>query len=248
MIDLSGKKALVTGGSRGIGRATCIKLAELGADVGINYLGNREKAEEVASEIKALGRKPMLLKADVSDHKEVSAMVKDFADAGGGLDILVNNAGINKDQLLIRMKESDWDKVISTNLKGTFNCTQAAAKIMMKNRSGVIINLSSVVALTGNAGQVNYTSAKAGVIGLTKTIARELASRSIRVNAIAPGFIETEMTDGLSDENREKIAERIPLGKFGSSSDVASAIAFLVSDEAKYITGQTLVVDGGLSI
>ncbi len=248
MIDLSGKKALVTGGSRGIGRATCIKLAELGADVGINYLGNREKAEEVASEIKALGRKPMLLKADVSDHKEVGAMVKDFADAGGGLDILVNNAGINKDQLLIRMKESDWDKVISTNLKGTFNCTQAAAKIMMKNRSGVIINLSSVVALTGNAGQVNYTSAKAGVIGLTKTIARELASRSIRVNAIAPGFIETEMTDGLSDENREKIAERIPLGKFGSSSDVASAIAFLVSDEAKYITGQTLVVDGGLSI
>ena len=248
MIDLSGKKALVTGGSRGIGRATCIKLAELGADVGINYLGNREKAEEVASEIKALGRKPMLLKADVSDHKEVSAMVKDFADAGGGLDILVNNAGINKDQLLIRMKESDWDKVISTNLKGTFNCTQAAAKIMMKNRSGVIINLSSVVALTGNAGEVNSTSAKAGVIGLTKTIARELASRNIRVNAIAPGFIEAEMTDGLSDENREKIAERIPLGKFGSSSDVASAIAFLVSDEAKYITGQTLVVDGGLSI
>lgn len=248
MIDLSGKKALVTGGSRGIGRATCIKLAELGADIGINYLGSRVKAEDVAQEIRDIGRQPVLLKADVSDHGEVIKMVEEYMNAEGGIDILVNNAGINKDQLLIRMKESDWDAVISTNLKGTFNCTQAVAKVMMKKRSGVIINLSSVVALTGNAGQVNYTSAKAGVIGLTKTIARELASRNIRVNAIAPGFIETEMTGELSAENREKIAERIPLGKFGSSSDVAGAIAFLVSDEAKYITGQTMVVDGGLSI
>ena len=248
MIDLSGKKALVTGGSGGIGRATCLKLAELGADVGINYFGSREKAEKVASEIKAIGRKSVLLKADVSDHKEASVMVENYVKTEGGLDFLVNNAGINKDQLIIRMKESDWDEVIAINLKGTFNCVQAAAKVMMKNRSGVIINLSSVVALTGNAGQVNYTSAKAGIIGLTKTIARELASRSIRANAIAPGFIETEMTAGLSDENRENIAKRIPLGKFGSPEDVANAIAFLVSDEAKYITGQTIVIDGGLSI
>ncbi len=248
MIDLSGKKALVTGGSRGIGRATCLKLAELGADIGINYFGSQEKAEKVASEISGIGRKSVLLKTDVSDHSKVNEMVEEFVRSEGGLDILINNAGINRDQLLVRMKESDWDEVISTNLKGTFNCTQAAAKIMMKNRSGVIINLSSVVALTGNAGQVNYSSAKAGIIGLTKTIARELASRSVRVNAIAPGFIETEMTAGLSSENRENIAQRVPLGKFGSSDDVANAIAFLVSDEAKYITGQTLVVDGGLSI
>jgi len=248
LIDLSGKKALVTGGSRGIGRATCLKLAELGADIGINYFGSQEKAEKVASEISGIGRKSVLLKTDVSDHSKVNEMVEEFVRSEGGLDILINNAGINRDQLLVRMKESDWDEVISTNLKGTFNCTQAAAKIMMKNRSGVIINLSSVVALTGNAGQVNYSSAKAGIIGLTKTIARELASRSVRVNAIAPGFIETEMTAGLSSENRENIAQRVPLGKFGSSDDVANAIAFLVSDEAKYITGQTLVVDGGLSI
>lgn len=248
MIDLSNKVALITGGSRGIGRATALKLSSQGAKVAINYKNNKEAAELVVAEIKDINQEAIALQGSVAIAADAKRIVDETVARLGAINILINNAGINKDNLLIRMKEDEWNAVIDTNLKGTFNCTQAAAKKMIKNRDGTIINLSSVVALSGNAGQANYSAAKAGIIGLTKTTAKELASRGVRVNALAPGFIDTEMTQAITTELREKIASRIPLGRFGSAEDVANLIAFLVSDEAAYITGQVFVVDGGLNI
>jgi len=243
---LTGKVAIVTGGSRGIGRAVSLRLAREGADVAVVFAGNREKAEAVVGEIQEMGRRSVAIQADVSQADQVDAMVKQVIEAFGRIDILVNNAGITRDNLLLRLKEEDWDAVLSTNLKGVFLCTKAVTRQMMKQRFGRIINISSVVGLIGNPGQANYVAAKAGVIGLTKTAARELASRGITVNAIAPGFIETDMTAVLGEETREQMLGQIPLGRFGSAEDVAGAVAFLASDDAAYITGQTLNVDGGM--
>ncbi|MBN2908268.1 3-oxoacyl-[acyl-carrier-protein] reductase [Polycladomyces sp. WAk] len=243
---LTGKVAIVTGGSRGIGRAVSLRLAREGADVAVVFAGNREKAEAVVGEIQEMGRRSVAIQADVSQADQVDAMVKQVIEAFGRIDILVNNAGITRDNLLLRLKEEDWDAVLSTNLKGVFLCTKAVTRQMMKQRFGRIINISSVVGLIGNPGQANYVAAKAGVIGLTKTAARELASRGITVNAIAPGFIETDMTAVLGEETREQMLSQIPLGRFGSAEDVAGAVAFLASDDAAYITGQTLNVDGGM--
>jgi 3-oxoacyl-[acyl-carrier protein] reductase len=214
--------------------------------VAVVFAGNREKAEAVVGEIQEMGRRSVAIQADVSQAEQVDAMVKQVVEAFGRIDILVNNAGITRDNLLLRLKEEDWDAVLSTNLKGVFLCTKAVTRQMMKQRFGRIINISSVVGLIGNPGQANYVAAKAGVIGLTKTAARELASRGISVNAVAPGFIETDMTAVLGEETREQMLGQIPLGRFGSAEDVAGAVAFLASDDAAYITGQTLNVDGGM--
>lgn len=243
---LTNKVALVTGGSRGIGRAIAIKLAEKGAKVAINYAGREDAANETVSIIQKKGGEAIAIKANVANFEEVEQMVKQVIETFGSLDILVNNAGITRDNLILRMKEEDWDDVINTNLKGVFNCTKAVTRQMMKQRGGRIINISSVVGVAGNAGQANYVAAKAGVIGLTKTTARELASRNITVNAIAPGFIETEMTDQLSDDLKQEMLKQIPLGSFGQPEDVANAVLFLASDESRYITGQTIHVDGGM--
>lgn len=243
---LSGKVAIVTGGSRGIGRAVSIALADAGADVAVVYAGNRQGAEETVAEIEKRGRRGMMVQADVSQADQVDSAVKQVLDAFGRIDILVNNAGITRDNLVLRMKEEDWDRVIDTNLKGTFLFSKAVIRTMMKQRSGRIINIGSVVGVSGNPGQANYVAAKAGVIGMTKSMARELASRGITVNAIAPGFIETDMTAVLGDEVRDQIMSQIPLARFGSPEDVAAAVRFLASDDAGYITGQTLHVDGGM--
>jgi 3-oxoacyl-[acyl-carrier protein] reductase len=243
---LTGKVAIVTGGSRGIGRAVSLRLARAGADVVVVFAGNREKAEAVVGEIQEMGRRSVAIQADVSQAEQVDAMVKQVIEAFGRIDILVNNAGITRDNLLLRLKEEDWDAVLNTNLKGVFLCTKAVTRQMMKQRFGRIINISSVVGLIGNPGQANYVAAKAGVIGLTKTAARELASRGITVNAIAPGFIDTDMTAVLGEETRKQMLGQIPLGRFGTAEDVAGAVAFLASDDAAYITGQTLNVDGGM--
>lgn len=243
---LKGKSALVTGASRGIGRAIAIELARQGVNVAVNFAGNAKKAEEVVAEIKALGSQAFAIKADVANSDEVAAMVKETVDAFGSLDILVNNAGITRDGLIMRMKEDDWDAVINTNLKGVFNCAKAVTRQMMKQRYGRIINISSVVGVLGNAGQANYVAAKAGVIGLTKTLARELANRNINVNAVAPGFIETDMTDELSEEIKQELLKQIPLAKLGKAEDIAAVVRFLVSEDANYMTGQTLHVDGGM--
>lgn len=243
---LTGKVAIVTGGSRGIGRAVSLRLAREGADVAVVFAGNREKAEAVVGEIQEMGRRAVAIQADVSQAEQVDAMVKQVIEAFDRVDILVNNAGITRDNLLLRLKEEDWDAVLNTNLKGVFLCTKAVTRQMMKQRFGRIINISSVVGLIGNPGQANYVAAKAGVIGLTKTAARELASRGITVNAVAPGFIETDMTAVLGEDTREQMLGQIPLGRFGSAEDVAGAVAFLASDDAGYITGQTLNVDGGM--
>ncbi|MBC8016734.1 MAG: 3-oxoacyl-[acyl-carrier-protein] reductase [Sporomusaceae bacterium] len=243
---LEGKVAIVTGASRGIGRAVAISLASAGAKVVINYAGNRLAAEEVKAIIEAAGGQGMLVQADVASEDAVAAMVKQTVDAFGRIDILVNNAGITRDNLLMRMKEGDWDDVMNTNLKGIFMCTKAISRVMMKQKYGKIINMTSVVGLTGNAGQSNYAAAKAGVIGFTKSMAKELASRGITVNAIAPGFINTDMTAVLSDQIKDELVTKIPLGRLGSSEDVAAAVLFLVSDSANYITGQTLNIDGGM--
>lgn len=245
---LKGKAALVTGASRGIGRAIAIELAQQGVNVAVNYAGNAEKAEKVVSEIQALGVKAFAVKANVANADEVQGMVKETIEAFGSLDILVNNAGITRDGLIMRMKEEDWDAVINTNLKGVFNCTKAVTRQMMKQRYGRIVNISSVVGVLGNAGQANYVAAKAGVIGLTKTLARELANRNITVNAVAPGFIETDMTDELSDDIKQELLKQIPLAKLGKAEDIASVVRFLVSDDANYMTGQTLHVDGGMAM
>ncbi|WP_066175135.1 3-oxoacyl-[acyl-carrier-protein] reductase [Bacillus marinisedimentorum] len=243
---LTGKSVLVTGGSRGIGRAIALMLAEQGAKVAVNYAGNEEKANEVADEIKSGGGEALAIRADVSSAEEVKQMVKTVIETFGSLDILVNNAGITKDNLLMRMKEEEWDSVIDTNLKGVFNCTKAVTRQMMKQRQGRIINVASVVGIVGNPGQANYVAAKAGVIGLTKTTARELAARNITVNAVAPGFISTDMTDKLPDDVKEEMLKQIPLSRFGSPADIAAVVKFLASEDSAYITGQTLQVDGGM--
>lgn len=245
-MTLENKVALVTGGSRGIGRAIVLALAQRGADVAINFAGNVAAAEQVAAEVQQLGRKAILVQGDVADTEACAAMVDKVVSELGRIDILVNNAGITRDGLLMRMKEADWDAVLTTNLKGVFNCTKAAVKYMMKQRAGKIVNISSVVGVMGNAGQANYAAAKAGVIGLTKSVAKEVASRGITANAVAPGFIATDMTSVLPEKVVEEMAAGIPLKRAGQPEDVANAVLFLVSDEAAYITGQTLHVDGGM--
>ncbi|WP_337603495.1 3-oxoacyl-[acyl-carrier-protein] reductase [Acidaminococcus timonensis] len=245
-MTLVGKVALVTGGSRGIGRAVALKLAENGADVAINYAGNTAAAEEVKAAIEKLGRKAMLVQGSVADTDGVQSLVNQVVKELGRLDILINNAGITRDGLLMRMKEADWDAVLETNLKGVFNCSKAVMRTMMKQKSGRIVNMASVVGEMGNAGQANYAAAKAGVIGFTKSLAKEVASRGITVNAVAPGFIATDMTKVLTDDQKAEMARSIPLGRAGQPEDVANAVLFLVSDEAAYITGQVLNVDGGM--
>ena len=245
---LKGKVAVVTGASRGIGRAVALKLAGEGATVIVNYNGSKERAEEVKKEIEAAGGKAEVYQCNVSDFEKCQAFIQDVIKTYGRLDILVNNAGITRDGLLMKMSEADFDSVIETNLKGTFNTIRFASRQMLRQRSGRIINMSSVVGIAGNAGQANYASSKAGVIGLTKAVARELASRGITVNAIAPGFIETEMTEVLSDAVKEASVAQIPLGRFGKPEDIAKTAAFLASDDAGYITGQVIQVDGGMAI
>ena len=243
---LDGKIALVTGASRGIGRAIAIELAKEGATVAINYAGNKTAAEEVKNIITEMGGKAMIIQADVSDENSAMNMVEEVIKEFGGIDILVNNAGITRDGLFIRMKEDDWNAVINTNLTGIFNCTKVAAKYMMKKRSGKIINMSSVSGIMGNVGQTNYAAAKAGVIGFTKSLAREMASRGITVNAVAPGFIATDMTAAMPEKAQEHVLASIPLGKMGEPKDIANAVLFLASDKASYITGQVIHVDGGM--
>jgi 3-oxoacyl-[acyl-carrier protein] reductase len=243
---LTGKVALVTGASRGIGRAIALTLAEAGADVVVNYAGSEAAADDVVRSIEAMGRKSFKLRANVGNADEAEEMVKATLEAYGRLDILVNNAGITRDNLIMRMKEEEFDQVINTNLKGVFNCIKAVTRPMMKQRSGRIINISSVVGVLGNPGQANYVAAKAGVIGLTKATARELASRGITVNCVAPGFIETDMTDKLPEETRAGLMSQIPLARLGQPEDIAKAVRFLASDDAGYMTGQTLHVDGGM--
>ena len=237
---------VITGGSRGIGRAIALKLAENGADVAINYAGNTAAAEEVKAAIEQMGRKALLIQCSVADTDGVQAMVNQVVKELGRLDILVNNAGITRDGLLMRMKEADWDDVMNTNLKGVYNCSKAVMRTMMKQKSGRIVNMASVVGEMGNAGQANYAAAKAGVIGFTKSLAKEVASRGITVNAIAPGFIATDMTRVLSDDQKAEMARTIPLGRAGQPEDVANAVLFLASEGAAYITGQVLNVDGGM--
>jgi len=244
--DLSGKAALVTGASRGIGRAIAVALAEAGCDVAVNYAGGEAAARETAAAVEALGRKAILVQANVGKSAEFDAMVQTTIEAFGKLDILVNNAGITRDNLIMRMKEEDFDAVIETNLKGVFNGIKAVTRPMMKQRYGRIINISSVVGVLGNAGQANYVAAKAGVIGLTKSAARELASRGITVNAVAPGFIETDMTDKLPEDIREAMLKDIPLGRMGRPEEIAASVLYLASDSASYMTGQTIHVDGGM--
>ena len=245
-MNLTGKVALVTGASRGIGQATAIELAKAGADVVVNFIGNETVAQETVEKIEALGRKAIKIKANVGDADDVQAMVDEAIATFGHIDILVNNAGITRDGLLIRMKDSDWDEVLNINLKGVYLVTKAVAKLMVKQRAGRIINMTSVSGVTGNVGQANYAAAKAGVIGFTKTCAKELAARGITVNAVAPGFIETAMTDVLPEKIKEGIAATVPFGRMGQPEEIASVVTFLASDFASYITGQVLNVDGGM--
>jgi 3-oxoacyl-[acyl-carrier protein] reductase len=243
---LTGKVAVVTGASRGIGRAIALHLAEAGADVVVNYAGSENAAQEVVQQIEALGRKAVKARADVSSSQEAEDLIKLAIETFGKIDILVNNAGITRDNLIMRMKEEEFDQVIAINLKGVFNCIKAVTRPMMKQRSGRIINISSVVGVLGNPGQANYVAAKAGVIGLTKATAKELATRGITVNAVAPGFIETDMTGKLASEMREQLLKQIPLERLGQPEDIAKAVRFLASDDASYMTGQTIHVDGGM--
>lgn len=245
---LKDKVALVTGSSRGIGRQIALALAEEGCHVVINYLGSEDMAQSLAEEIRQKGQKAEICKADVSSWEEASKLVDFTLKAFGRIDILVNNAGITRDNLLLRMSSRDWDAVLHTNLTGVFNCTKLALKPMIKQRWGRIINISSVSGIAGNPGQANYAAAKAGIIAFTKSVAKEVASRNILVNAIAPGFIATDMTESLVQNDQEKLVQAIPLGRLGRPEEVAAAAVFLASDKANYITGQTIVVDGGLTI
>ena len=245
---LENKVALVTGASRGIGREIAMTLAKEGASVIINYNGSRERAEEVKNSIESEGGKAFLYPCDVSDFQSCEAMAKDIVKTHGRLDILVNNAGITRDNLIMKMKEEDFDAVLNVNLKGTFNTIRHFSRQMLRQKSGKIITISSVSGILGNAGQANYAASKAGVIGLTKTMARELCSRGITVNAVAPGFVDTEMTEVLSGDIKEAACKQIPLGRFGKPSEIAAMVAFLASEKADYITGQVISVDGGMNI
>lgn len=248
MIDFNGKIALVTGASRGIGRQTALTLAGYGATVIVNYNGSKEKAETVVQEILHNGGKAEAVKCDVADFAATKEMTDHVIKTYGRLDILVNNAGITRDNLILKMPEEDFDAVLATNLKGAFNCTRHASRQMLKQRFGRIINVSSISGIMGNGGQANYCAAKAGLIGLTTSVAKELGSRNITVNAVAPGFIQTEMTDALPDELKKSMQEQIALKRFGTVTDIAETIAFLASDHASYITGQVIQVDGGIAI
>ncbi|MBK5251846.1 MAG: 3-oxoacyl-[acyl-carrier-protein] reductase [Peptostreptococcaceae bacterium] len=243
---LKGKTAVITGASRGIGKAVAIRLGKAGANLVLNYRSNDEAMDTLLEALEKEGIKAVKAKGDISNSDEAKELMKIAKDTFGSLDILVNNAGITRDKLIIQMKEEDFDSVIRVNLKGSYNCIKHAAKIMMKQRSGKIVNMASVVGVTGNAGQINYSASKAGVIGMTKSAARELAARNITVNAVAPGFIETDMTKDLVEKAGEGMLSGIPLGRLGSPEDIAEAVAFLVSDAAAYVTGQVLNVDGGM--
>ena len=247
-MDLKGKVALVTGGSRGIGREIAIGFSKLGADIAITYNSNSTKAQELTEELIKNGVKAVAVKGDVSVEEDVNSIVNLVEKELGGIDILVNNAGITKDNLLIRMSPNDWDEVMNVNLKGVFLCTKAVTRGMMKKKYGKIINISSVVGITGNPGQGNYSASKAGIIGFTKSMAKELASRGIRVNAIAPGFIQTEMTDILKDDIKKSMLNSIPLNHFGTPKDISHVVNFLASEESDYITGEVIKVDGGMEI
>jgi len=245
-MNLKDKVALITGGSRGIGREIALELGRNGVNIAISYVNNVEKAMEVVEEIKGYGVKAIAVKANVSIEEEVSEMIKIIEKEFDTIDILVNNAGVTKDNLIIRMKSEDWDEVMDVNLKGTFLCTKAVSRIMMKKRYGKIINITSVVGIMGNPGQSNYSASKAGVIGFTKSMAKELASRGIRVNGIAPGFISTDMTEVLKDDIKDAMLNAIPLNSFGNPKDIANLVVFLSSERSDYITGQIINVDGGM--
>ena len=245
-MHLKDKIAIVTGGSRGIGKEICLKFASLGANLVINYIGDKTQAEDTKAECEKLGAKVALSEGDVSKMADCEKLFQTAMDTFGRVDILVNNAGITRDNLLMRMSEEEFDAVIAVNLKGTFNCMKQAARPMMKQKYGKIINMASVVGVTGNAGQVNYAASKAGVIGMTKSMVKELANRGVTVNAIAPGFIRTAMTDVLSDDVKAEITRVIPMGVMGETEDVANLAAFLASDASRYITGQVINVDGGM--
>lgn len=245
-MSLAEKVALVTGGSRGIGRAVCIRLAAQGAHVYVNYVSRPDAAEETKSIIEKGGGRASIVQFDIANGEQVQSVLKEIIAEAGTIDILVNNAGITRDGLIMRMKESDWDDVMTTNLKGAFLCAKAVSKVMMKKRWGRIINITSVIGFSGNAGQANYAAAKAGLVGLGKSLAREYATRNITVNCVAPGYILTDMTDGLGEAVKEKIQSEIPMGTLGTGDDVAAAVAFLAGEDARYITGQTIHVNGGM--
>ena len=246
MSDLEGKIALVTGGGRGIGRSICLQLAARGASVIVNYLRSAEAANDTVASIKAGGGDALAMQADVGAADQVTPLFKEATKIYGTLDILVNNAGMTRDNVIMLMKPADFDTVLATNLRSCWLCSKEAARIMMRKRTGSIINITSVVGIAGNGGQSNYAASKAGIIGLTKSLAKELAVRGVRVNAVAPGFVETDMTADLADDIKDRAIEAIPLGRMGTAQEIASAVAFLASPEAAYITGQTLVVDGGM--
>lgn len=247
-LSLEGKTALVTGGSRGIGRSIALTLAGLGADVAITYVSSEDAAREVKQAIEARGSKGLAIQADAVSYEKAEAVINQITEAWEKLDILVNNAGITRDNLILRMSEQQWDEVIDTNLKSIFNYSKAVAKPMMRNRGGSIINISSVVGLSGNAGQSNYAASKAGIVGFTKSYAKELASRNIRANVVAPGYITTEMTGELDEKILKGIEEETPLGRPGEAEEVANAVAFLASELSSYITGETIRVDGGMAM